>query len=178
MVRHFCGISRLLIVITVSIVISAEVLAADGIGIADPNTVKNNLIAGLRKDAEQGNEKAQYLLGCCYNGDYGFPKDPAEASKWWRKAAAKGDADAQYCLGLSYYLGLGLPKNATEAAKWWRKAGDQDNADAQYFLGLSYCAGLGVPKNTALAIYWLHRSANLGNQAALNILRKIGLSPG
>jgi hypothetical protein len=93
-------------------------------------------------------------------------------------AAAKGVADAQYCLGLSYYLGEGVAKDASEAAKWWTKAANQDHADAQYFLGLSYRSGVGVPKNLPLATYWLNRSAGHGNREALDMLKKMGATPG
>jgi len=158
--------------------ICVEVLAADGSKPVEPNATKDGPVSELRREAEHGDFNAQYLLGCCYNGDFGCPKDPVEASKWWKKAAEKGVADAQYCLGLSLYLGQGVHKDTVEAAKWWRRAAVQNHADAQYFLGLSYCAGLGVQKSTPLAIYWLHRSASQGNKAALELLSKIGLAPG
>jgi uncharacterized protein len=132
----------------------------------------------LRRDAEQGSGKAQYLLGCCYNGEYGFTIDYAKAAKWWEKAAAGGIADAQFCIGLCYSLGQGVPKDAAVASKWWKLAAEQDQADAQYFLGLSYSAGLGVTKNPAQAISWLNRAARNGNSAALEALRKMGSSPG
>ena len=133
-----------------------------------------NPIDLLLKDAESGNTKAQYVLGCCYNGDHGFARDPAKAAKWWRMAAAKGLADAQFCLGLSCFLGEGVPKDIVEAAKWWKRAADQDQMDAQYFLGLSYHTGLGVPKSRPLAIYWLKKSADHGSKPAQELLREIG----
>ncbi len=167
-----------LIVLIASAIPAGGVFAADGAtqaaaAVGDPDPVSK-----LRVDAERGDEKAQYLLGCCYNGDCGFQRNPAEAAKWWGRAAEKGIADAQYCLGLSYYLGQGVPRDTAEAAKWWRKAADQDHADAEYLLGLSYSAGLGVPRSRPMASYWLGRSASHGNRAALELLRKIGPSPG
>lgn len=132
----------------------------------------------LRRDAEQGSGKAQYLLGCCYNGEYGFPIDHANAAKWWAKAAAGGIADAQFCIGLCYSLGQGVPRDAAAASKWWKLAAEQDQADAQYFLGLSYSAGLGVTKSPAQAIAWLNKAAKNGNGAALEILKKLAPSPG
>lgn len=128
----------------------------------------------LQRDAENGNVKAEYVLGCCYNGDHGFPREPEKAVKWWRIAADKGLADAQFCLGLSCFLGEGVAKDVAEAAKWWRMAADQDQMDAQYFLGLSYHTGLGVPKSTQLAVYWLKRSADHGSKPAIDLLKQIG----
>ena len=114
------------------------------------------------------------MLGCCYNGDHGFARDPAKAVKWWRMAAAKGVADAQFCLGLSCFLGDGTAKDLVEAAKWWKLAADQDHPDAQYFLGLSYHTGFGVPKSRQLAIYWLRKSADHGSKPAGSSCGKSG----
>ena len=163
------------IILIAAAMAAGEAFAAESTGLA---VVENSPIAQLRRDAEHGNETAEYVLGCCYNGDRGFERNPAEAAKWWRMAAEKGVADAQYCLGLSYYLGQGVPRDPCEAAKWWTKAACQDHADAQYFLGLSYRAGLGVPKNLTLASYWLGRSAGHGNREAQEMLKKIGSIPG
>jgi TPR repeat protein len=132
----------------------------------------------VRQDAERGNGKAEYLLGCCYNGEYGFPVDYAMAAKWWEKAAAGGLADAQFCIGLCYSLGQGVPKDAAVASKWWTLAAEQDQAEAQYFLGLSYSVGLGVVKSPAQAIAWLNKAAKNGNGAALAVLKKLAPSPG
>jgi TPR repeat protein len=178
MQRPFGAFLGPLVVLIAAGISCAGARAADGDRPDDPSLAQRNPIAQLRRDAEHGNERAQYLLGCCYNGDRGLQRDPAEAAKWWGRAAEKGVADAQYCLGLSYSLGQGVPRDPAEAARWWRKAADQDHADAQYFLALSYCAGLGVPKSPPMASYWLSRSAGQGNKAAAELLRKIGLSPG
>jgi TPR repeat protein len=171
----FSGPFFVLIAVTVA---AGEAFAADNVTPADATVAENSPIAQLRRDAEHGNETAEYVLGCCYNGDRGFERNPAEAARWWGLAAEKGVADAQYCLGLSYYLGEGVAKDTSEAAKWWTKAANQDHPDAQYFLGLSYRSGVGVPKNPALATYWLNRSASHGNREALEMLRKIGVTPG
>jgi len=151
--------------------------AADGVRPEDSAAERAIPIDQLRRDAAQGNAKAEYLLGCCYNGEQGFVNDSAEAAKWWGMAAAKGSADAQFCIGLCYSLGQGVPRDAVIASKWWRMAAEQEQAEAQYFLGLSYCAGLGVDKSPALAICWLNKAAKNGNKAALEVLRKLGSSP-
>lgn len=148
--------------------------AAGGGAQTDPGPSDSNPIAELKHDAEQGNPKAQYILGCCYNGDHGFTRDPAEAAIWWRKAAANGVANAQFCLGLSFFAGEGVPKNMAEAARWWKMAAEQGHPDAQYFLGLCYSAGLGAPKSTAQAIFWLQKAASHGIQAASKLLSQMG----
>ncbi len=176
--RLFGAFPGPLVVLIAALVPCGGALGADGSLPGDAAVAGRNPIAQLRRDAEQGNGKAQYVLGCCYNGDYGLERDPAEAAKWWERAAEKGVADAQYCLGLSYYLGQGVPRDPAAAAKWWKLAANQDHADAQYFLALSYRTGLGVPRSPPLAGYWLGRSAGLGNKAAQELLRKTEPSPG
>jgi TPR repeat protein len=172
-----CGSCPLILFISATL-IAGQIRAAEGVRQADMSPAQANPIDELLRDAESGNIKAQYVLGCCFNGEHGCPRIPAEAVKWWGVAAANGHADAQFCLGLSCFLGEGVIKNPARAAKWWRRAADQDQPDAQYFLGLSYRTGLGVPKSTQLAIYWLQKSASHGINAAAEQLKQLVSSPG
>ena len=48
----------------------------------------------LKKRAEAGDAKAQYILGCCYGVEQNFE----EAVKWYRLAAEQGDIDAKEAL--------------------------------------------------------------------------------
>ena len=177
MLRCVGGVSGPLIILISATVTAGGVRAADAVPPAEGIVAESAPIDQLRRDAEGGNVKAQYVLGCCYNGDHGCAKDPAKAAKWWGMAAARGLADAQFCLGLSCFLGEGIPKDVVAAIDWWRKAADQDQMDAQYFLGLSYHTGLGVPRSTPLAIYWLQKSAILGSNPARHLLVEIGALP-
>jgi TPR repeat protein len=45
--------------------------------------------------AEQGDKKAQSLLGAIYCEGSGVAKNYVEAVGWWKLAAAQGDASAQ-----------------------------------------------------------------------------------
>jgi uncharacterized protein len=177
MMRIAGALSGPLIIFVSATVITGQIRAAEGGPPAEAKLGQDNAADELRKDAEKGNVKAQYVLGCCYNGEHGFTRDPVKAVKWWGIAAANGVADAQFLLGLSCFLGDGVLKDPVKAAKWWRKAADQDHPDAQYFLGLSYHTGIGVPKSMPLATYWLQKSANQGSSAAIKLLREIGSSP-
>ena len=51
-----------------------------------------------RKAAEQGNAKAQCLLGLMYTLGQGVSRDKSEAVNWFRKAARQGDTNAQEAL--------------------------------------------------------------------------------
>jgi len=48
----------------------------------------------FRALAEQGNAKAQNILGWMYNYGLGVTKDRAETVRWYRKAAEQGYAEA------------------------------------------------------------------------------------
>ena len=87
----------------------------------------NDLLAAymerLRKDAEQGNAKAQFELGMYYAIGMGVPSDPKESVKWIRQAANKGNTDAQFTLALYYAGGYGgLPVSKTGFEQWFRRA--------------------------------------------------------
>ena len=75
------------------------------------------------EDAEQGDAKAQNILGVAYASGKGVSQDYAEAAKWFRKAAEQGFANAQYLLGCMYDSGEGVRRSGAAAADWYYKAG-------------------------------------------------------
>tara|TARA_Y100001960_G_C14697571_1_gene839816 strand:+ start:766 stop:1431 length:666 start_codon:yes stop_codon:yes gene_type:complete len=137
----------------------------------------------LKKDAENGDAKAQTNLGVMYFTGQAISKDEsgkilntdaAKAAAWFHRAALQGNADAQYNLGLMYYFGQGgLTKDSTKAVDFFRKAALQGNADAQNNLGAMYHFGEGIEKDDVKARKWYTKSAAQGNvdaQANLKIL--------
>jgi TPR repeat protein len=124
----------------------------------------------LRQAAEQGDAKAQLLLGVCYEYGEGVAKDMAQAAEWYRKAAEQGDADAQRNLGVCYEDGLGVPKDMAQAVAWYRKAADQGLAGAQCLLGLRYDTGEGVAQDKAQAVAWYRKAAEQGLAGAQYLL--------
>jgi Sel1 repeat len=56
-------------------------------------------LAILKSFAEDGNAKAQYLLGKMSANGKGSNLDRAAAVNWYRRAADQGNADAQFKLG-------------------------------------------------------------------------------
>lgn len=121
-----------------------------------------NAVKWFRKAAEQGNPKAQFLLGACYFG-YGVAQDYTNEFNWYRKAAEQGYADAQCALGNCYHNGEGVPKDYDEAIRWYRKAAQQGNAASQCNLGNAYADGIGVTKDQAEAIKWMRKAADQGD---------------
>jgi hypothetical protein len=77
------------------------------------------------KAAEQGNSKAQAVLGGLYAERQGVTPDYVEAARGWQKAADQGRATAQFNLGIIYYDSHSVAKSFTEAARFHRNATDK-----------------------------------------------------
>jgi len=120
----------------------------------------------VKRAAEQGDVKAQYLLGTMYAQGRGVTQNRTESAKWIQKAAEQGNAQARTSLGFLYAEGLGVTQNYTEAAKWFRLAAEQGNADAQAGLGFLCENGLGIAKNLVEAAKWYSKAAEQGNANA------------
>ena len=86
---------------------------------------------GLRKAADQGNAKAQGLLGLLYLHGTGVEKDIPQAVELLRKAADQGDARGQILLGSLYAQGTGVEQDLPQAIEYLRKAADQGQWAAQ-----------------------------------------------
>jgi uncharacterized protein len=110
--------------------------------------------------ADQGDPRAQSLLGLMYYHGRGVPQDDPEAAKWFRLAADQGDAPALFNLGVMYAEGQGVPQDYAEAVKWYRLAADHGHAQAQYNLGLSYARGEGVSQDYVSAHMWFNLAAS------------------
>ncbi len=76
----------------------------------------------FRLAAEQGFDRAQYILGVMYSDGLGVPQDDVEAVKWDRLAVEQGYAPAQYNLGLMYLLGRGVSQDYVQAHMWFNLA--------------------------------------------------------
>jgi TPR repeat protein len=85
----------------------------------------------FRPLAEQGNARAQTVLGLMYANGVGVPQDDTEAVKWFPLAGSQENAQAQYNLGMFYAFGLGVSQDNTEAVKWFRLAAVQGYVKAK-----------------------------------------------
>ncbi len=137
-------------------------------------TVRTSLDAqaleSIRESAENGDARAQRILGIAYQEGRLLPKDDAEAALWYRKAAEQGDPLGQRLLGAAYDRGLGVPEDHVEAAQWYLRAADQGQAWAQLIIGSMYQRGRGVPQSDAQAAEWFRKSAIQGNRGGQNAL--------
>lgn len=88
----------------------------------------------LTKAGEQGNEKAEHILGSLYFSLFAKGEDPGQnyikSYHWFRKAAQRGDAEAQCKCGcLCFAMG-----EDDEARYWLEKAAAQGLQEAQDLL--------------------------------------------
>ena len=121
----------------------------------------------VRPLAENGDAKAQRILGRMYeNGQVG-PVSYQEAFRWMRRAADQGDMEAEYETGKLYEEGVEGTSDFQESLKWFRKAAEQGHAEAQYHLGECYETGVcGAPKSEAESFRWFRSAAEQGHGRA------------
>jgi len=129
----------------------------------------------LRPLAEQGNPKAQGLLGLMYEIGKAVPQDYTAAALWYREAAERGDRLAQHNLAVMYANGRGVPQDEAESQRWYRKAAEQGDASAQSLVGSAYLFGRGAPKDLVQAYMWLNLAARGGEPGAAQT--RDGLEP-
>jgi uncharacterized protein len=120
--------------------------------------------------ADNGDAKAQYLLGRVYELGMGVPKNKDKAIEWYSFASVNGDNDAQYSLGMIY-----KSANDKKAAKYFRKSAENRHFMAQFELGKLYAEGKGVIKDYAQAHMWFNISVAEGYEnirSAMDALEK------
>jgi len=135
---------------------------ADGAAVAETAFQKAEYAKALRIArplAEEGDPRAETVLGSAYYRGRGVPQNDSEAAKWFRLAADQGNAAARFTLGVMYGEGRGVPQDYVEAARWYRLAAEQGDAQAQYNLGLAYARGEGVTQNVVDAHMWFNLAA-------------------
>lgn len=96
------------------------------------------MVAKLLADAETGDPRAQYTLGCAYYLGDGVEQDQVVGAAWMLKAAEQGEIKAQHTLGMYYYKGTGVEQDYAKAAQWLEKAAEQGDLSADDMLGACY----------------------------------------
>jgi hypothetical protein len=69
--------------------------------------------------ADQGDARAQDLLGEMYEDGAGVAQDYGEALKWYRLSARQGNSWAHVDLGKMYSNGIGTPQDIVRAYMWF-----------------------------------------------------------
>ena len=127
----------------------------------------------LQKAAEQGDAKAAYQLGQCYEKGRGVKADYAAAVACYRQAAEAGHAEAQYALAMCYAYGMSIAQDYDEATAWYRKAAEQGHAESQYAIAVNYQYGIGVEQDSAAARRWYQEAAAQNHQKAGEALQQL-----
>ena len=76
-------------------------------------------LAAVKPLAEQGDTRAQFVLGSMYRDGRGVAQNYDQMFHWWRTAAEGGDFDAQFALGDIYSGGYGVDQDHVMAYMWF-----------------------------------------------------------
>jgi len=116
----------------------------------------------LRKTAEQGHRKAQYVLGNVYLKGEGVEKSQYTAIDWYERSAKQDFGPAQSKLGIL----LMDMKAYGEAKPWLLKAAYNWETDAQFALGMMYLYGMGLQADLVEAYAWFGQAEDENELAA------------
>lgn len=121
--------------------------------------------------ANEGDPRAQTILGRCYENGLGVPQDLAVAAQWFQLAAEQNFSEAQVLLAYCYEIGAGVPKNPAEVMNLMTRAAEAGNAEAQFNLAMNYSQGLyGAPKDERESFRWASLAAAQGYAQAERFL--------
>lgn len=129
----------------------------------------------LRPIAEQGDYRAQTLLGVMYRtGLLGFP-DYELGARWFRAASDRGDPEADYNLGMMYFQGETIPPGADSsrqtlldaAVVHFSRSAAQGHSGSQLYMGHLTAEGIGVERDLLEAYKWYQLAAWQRNSLAV-----------
>ena len=128
-----------------------------------------NALNWYQRAANQGDSRAQYMIGLMYRNGYGLTKDFTKAKEWFLKAANQGHIEALFALGCTY----NDEKDYANAQIWYQKAADKGHSSALTNLAALYAQGHGVPQDYNKAVELYQKAADKGNKYAQNNLASI-----
>ncbi|WP_442763792.1 trypsin-like peptidase domain-containing protein [Malikia spinosa] len=135
-----------------------------------PNSDWTSTYMKIKKGAEEGYPRSQYILGRMYYDGLYFDKDKKTAIEWFKKSAEQGEAESQLIFGM-------LTNEPKEKIFWKTEAANQGHRTAQISLGLLYSTGShGIIKNDQTAYFWLLLAAVGGNKQASDLRDYVGES--
>ncbi|HEY6851702.1 MAG TPA: tetratricopeptide repeat protein [Terracidiphilus sp.] len=118
-------------------------------------------LAYIRKSAEMGYDRAEYVLGEYYLTHRIAENDwPQKGAYWLGLSASQGNGAAQLALGIELEDGKNnVPRDQARAIELFKAAAAQHQGLAELRLGLDYEFANGLPHNRPLAIQYLRRAA-------------------
>ena len=113
--------------------------------------------------AEADSAKACLEIADLHLTGQGFPKDSAQASRWYAKAYQKGNAEAAMNMAIGLSNGWFGDKNEPEAERWLKLSADAGHGPAQLRLAEKHL----YEENYAEMLRWYRKAAQNGEQSAL-----------
>ena len=126
--------------------------------------------------AEQGQPRAQALMGWSHEVGQGSEQDMDRAIRLYRQAAQAGDAFGQYRLGEVYLRGAGVKRDLHEAFRWMGLAARNGDGAAMLKVGILQLMGVNGRVELAEAKQWLYQASQKGNKMALQVLQEMALA--
>lgn len=126
-------------------------------------------VKAIQEAAEEGDGRAQAVLGYMYEIGHHVPCDNDTAIKWYQKAADSGNALAQMSVGWAYEDGETFEQDYQKAFNWYNMAAQQGSKSAQLQIALLYQKGYMGQYNRVNAIYLFKQSAEIGNYAPAQV---------
>lgn len=148
------------------------------------------IVDTIKLEAEQGNHKAQMVLGLLH-----FPEYPDESFYWLQRSVNSLNVDVpdsnttKLCndilsewkvsildiklyLGMFNALGIGTQMNRIQAAQLFKEIAHNGHPEGQYKYDLALFNGDGVPVDRKEAMRWIRLAAKGGHQHAIDHLAK------
>ncbi|MCH7372489.1 MULTISPECIES: tetratricopeptide repeat protein [Aeromonas] len=126
--------------------------------------------------AEQGQPRAQALMGWSHELGQGSEQDLARAIALYRRSAEAGDAFGQYRLADLYLRGVGVPRDLRAAFHWMELAARNGDVPAMLKVGVLHLMGVNGRVDMAQAKQWLYQASQKGNKLALRVLQELALA--
>ncbi len=126
--------------------------------------------------AEQGQPRAQALMGWSHEVGQGSEQDMDRAIRLYRQAAQAGDAFGQYRLGEVYLRGAGVKRDLHEAFHWMELAARNGDVPAMLKVGILHLMGVNGRVELVEAKQWLYQASQKGNKMALQVLQEMALA--
>ena len=120
----------------------------------------------IETETNDGDHRAQYLLGECYQNGRGTDQDQIKGLEMYTKSAEQGNISSTYMLGVCYDNGFGCVQNYIKGFEWCEKSANLGHRCAMYSVGFYYEHGDGVMKDLNRAKKWFTRSAAQGFEQA------------
>ncbi|HHQ4775136.1 TPA: tetratricopeptide repeat protein [Aeromonas veronii] len=126
--------------------------------------------------AEQGQPRAQALMGWSHEVGQGSEQDINRAITLYRQSAQAGDPFGQYRLADAYLRGAGVKRDLREAFHWMDLAARNGDVPAMLKVGVLHLTGVSGRVDLPQAKQWLYQAAQKGNKLALQVLQELALA--